>query len=160
MKNCDGFPVIANGIPVIDSKLNNIEQSLEKSRVIAARKREKIKNEYDKLREAEFNDLYSKILSKLKNNQINECKVTIQWRSLYHETTSSKNIQEKLNIIFNHDHNVNIKNLNIFKRDYDDDVMCCLTTSVCCCIPLVYWIPKWIIDEKKGYIYNVIAEFS
>jgi hypothetical protein len=144
-----GFPVVANGIPVIGPTQSGIIKALDESHVTATRKRIESDAKDGRWKAGELNALYSEIVDHLEHGKIVDRTVTVNWRTKCHGYKSPYELQGALNSRFIREHGVRISSLNVSGHGAADDVPLCILSSVfCCCIPLLYWIPKWIVEDR------------
>jgi hypothetical protein len=157
-----GVPAIADGFPMPEPNQfkSALHKALDDSQIEATKEKMKSIAKLSSAKATELNNLYFQIVEQLQKKNIKDRKVNVNWRIKCSDIGEHINVHNSLNVMFERDHGITIKDIRFVNSTVDECQFCFTSNIVFCCIPLFYWIPKWIIDGIKGTTYYVDVHFE
>lgn len=154
-----GHPEVVQGTACSDPNNPYVHKLLEAK---AAHAQKEYEREQQKVREYEqdLDNIVKALDWAFERNQIDNDMITLKLRLRQLNIYNVKDAMPKLNDKLAPKR---IKITDIFKVDelFSDEGMVCVCTSVfCCCVPLLYWLPKFWMDEKFGQVCELKFRFE
>ena len=157
-----GIPVTVDGIPAFPLK-NDLQQKIEESCI-------KSKLELDKKKvlsavkySNEIEYLCKSIIKHIQSGKMKCRTIDISWRfTRYISKEDETDLKERLNVLLIASNNIEISKIKIIGNIVSSDniPLCCASSVLCCCLPLLYWIPKYVIDCIYGEQIDMCITFK
>jgi len=153
-----GIPTVIDGV-TYPHKNEYIEKIL-KSKALKRQKEEEENQLKMQGEQRDLNKIIEAIEKEFAKNRVENGQIIIDIRlkyikiytsSIYTTRDAFDSLKNQLNPMLAHK-GISIDEIHFQDTDVfsDEDMACICTSLFCCCIPLVYWIPKFKIDNAYG----------